>query len=475
MGIDLKTKYTEDLLERNKEIEILSPIIENVNSSLVLAVNAPWGTGKTTFVELWRDYLENKGLKVIFFNAWETDFAEDPLIALISTLDKWVQSLDDGYFKHKVWSDFKQKLVPKILKRSAIAGAKLATAGILDIEKDYEKILSDLSGEITGDLIDKFNEKSQAITQFKDVIKKVLDKLPEYQQNLIIFIDELDRCRPTYAIELLERIKHLFDIERLVFILSTDTEQLAHSICAVYGNDFDAKKYLDRFIDLDYSLKEPNLKKYIESQFESLSITKFYENQRDGTYYQEFVVMLIFFLAKRLRLKLRDINLLITRLVLVWSIPDRKSISETILIILIILREYNYKLYKNYQLNPKDITPVIEFLADGISEIEFTSEKEHAQETYMDVFIQVASVLIAYSEEHSEEKINGLCDYCMTLILSSYQNLEDKDNRLRYHKTNLENTILAERKKLNWNYPSRFNFMSTITEYIELLHRAKIN
>jgi hypothetical protein len=132
-------------------------------------------------------------------------------------------------------------------------------------------------------------------------------------------------------------------------------------------------------------------------------------------------------------------------------------------------------LYKNYQLNPKDITPVIEFLADGISEIEFISEKEHAQEDYMYVFIRVASVLIAYSEEHSEEQINGLCDYCMTLILSYYQNLEDKDNRLRYYKTNLENTIQDERKKLNWDYPSRFNFMSKITEYIELLHRAKIN
>jgi hypothetical protein len=394
---------------------------------------------------------------------------------LISTLDKWVQSLDDGYFKHKVWNDFKQKLVPKLLKRSAMAGAKLATAGILDIEKDYEKILSDLSGEITGDLIDKFNEKSQAITQFKDVIKKVLDKLPEQQQNLIIFIDELDRCRPTYAIELLERIKHLFDIKRLVFILSTDTEQLAHSICAVYGNDFDAKKYLNRFIDLDYSLKEPDLKKYIENQLESLSITKYYNNQRDGDYHQSNLVKLVFFFAKRLRLKLRDINLLITRLILVWSIPNRESIPETILVILIVLREYNYNLYKTYQLNPREIKQAIVFLANGISEIESTSGKQHYKEDYIHIFIKIVSFLIAYNEEYSEEKINDLCDYCMSFVLSYYYNIGNEENIIAMHKATLEITIQNERKTLNWHHPSSFNFMSKITEYIELLHRAKIN
>jgi Cdc6-like AAA superfamily ATPase len=193
----------------------------------------------------------------------------------------------------------------------------VATVGVLDMEKDYEKIIADFSGDITGDLIDKFNEKSQAITQFKEVIKKVLDNLPNDQKNLIIFIDELDRCRPTYAIELLERIKHLFDIERLVFILSTDTEQLSHSICAVYGNDFDAKKYLNRFIDLDYSLKEPDLRKYIQWHFENSLINDYHKKRQYGEQNKKnLLINLIFFFARRFNLKLRDVNLLMTRVLL---------------------------------------------------------------------------------------------------------------------------------------------------------------
>ncbi|MEB3190335.1 MAG: P-loop NTPase fold protein [Snowella sp.] len=467
MGIDLKMKYTQDLLERDKEIEILSPIIENVNSSLVLAVNAPWGTGKTTFVELWRDYLENKGLKVIFFNAWETDFAEDPLIALISTLDKWVQSLDDGYFKHKVWNDFKQKLVPKLLKRSAMAGAKLATAGILDIEKDYEKIFSDLFGEITGDLIDKFNEKSQAITQFKDVIKKVLDKLPEQQHNLIIFIDELDRCRPTYAIELLERIKHLFSVERLVFILSTDTEQLAHSIRAVYGNEFDAKKYLNRFVDLDYSLKEPDLKKYIKKQFTSLFIDDYYNERRNGGDQQDELISFTLFMANTFNFKLRDINFLITRIKLVLSsIPHNSFILTPILITLLTLRHYNETLYREYKQNPKLSQQVINFIVQ--SEI----LKNEDMEFYVVILINIISYLIIFTDnaEKEQELITQYESFIESLLKTKYPNVQEVNTGQK-----LLSRIGEIKSDLRWHNSSGRNLRKIVFERIELLHELDIN
>lgn len=82
---------------------------------------------------------------------------------------------------------------------------------------------------------------------------------------MFVFIDELDRCRPTYAIELLETVKHLFEIKGMIFVIATDTDQLQHSIKAVYGNRFDARKYLDRFFHRSFSLKQVNLSSYIES------------------------------------------------------------------------------------------------------------------------------------------------------------------------------------------------------------------
>ena len=81
------------------------------------------------------------------------------------------------------------------------------------------------------------------------------------EKTVIIFVDELDRCRPSYAIELLERIKHLFNIGGLVFVLALDREQLGHSIKAVYGNGIDSDGYLRRFVDFEYQLKNPEKKK----------------------------------------------------------------------------------------------------------------------------------------------------------------------------------------------------------------------
>ena len=120
-----------------------------------------------------------------------------------------------------------------MVKRTAVVGAKLATFGALDVSTEYERTVADFTEKVASDLLENFDKQKKSIEQFKELITEALGALSNDQKNLIIFIDELDRCRPTYAIELLERIKHLFSIERLVFVLSTDTIQLAHSIRAI--------------------------------------------------------------------------------------------------------------------------------------------------------------------------------------------------------------------------------------------------
>ena len=74
----------------------------------------------------------------------------------------------------------------------------------------------------------------------------------------MVMINELDRCRPSYAVELLEVAKHLFSADRIVFVLAVNCDQLAHSVTALYGNDFDAEGYLRRFFDVDFQLPEPD-------------------------------------------------------------------------------------------------------------------------------------------------------------------------------------------------------------------------
>ena len=80
---------------------------------------------------------------------------------------------------------------------------------------------------------------------------------------VVVVIDELDRCRPLYAIELLEAAKHLFSVENIVFVLAINLRELGHSIKAVYGSDFDSHEYLERFIDIAIPLPNAERVQYI--------------------------------------------------------------------------------------------------------------------------------------------------------------------------------------------------------------------
>lgn len=350
--------FKNDLLDRQSEIEDITPIILNFEDQLVLALDSPWGTGKTTFVKLWQAYLKKQGKQSIYFNAWETDYAVDPLIVLIYELNKWLKSRDE--LNESVASNFLTKskeVIPIIAKQAAIGVMKAVTLSSID-SQEIERVVSDAMGNITGDLIDNFSKQSEAIQKFKKIIDEALKTLPTNQTSLVIFIDELDRCRPTYAIELLERIKHLFSIPGLTFILSTDTTQLEHSIRAVYGNGFDARKYLQRFIDLDYTLIVPDRKKYIEAQFKALKINQleFGEELKDC----------LIFLTNKFELELRGINLLLIRIRLIlYSIADKKLIDIPLLVSLLILRDKNKQLYDKYVNSPSIVDEVIKFLFEG--------------------------------------------------------------------------------------------------------------
>lgn len=87
----------------------------------------------------------------------------------------------------------------------------------------------------------------------------------EKSERLVIFMDELDRCRPSYAVQLLECIEHYFINDRITFVFSANLEQLQHTIKNIYGNDVDACRYLDCFFDLLLSLPTMNTTKYYKS------------------------------------------------------------------------------------------------------------------------------------------------------------------------------------------------------------------
>jgi hypothetical protein len=154
-------------------------------------------------------------------------------------------------------------------------GIKIFTHGLLDIkEAAIEKAIADATSSAGEDLIKNYEKGKSEIENFREAICDLANQVASLNPSakVVIIIDELDRCRPTYAIELLERVKHLFDASGVVFILGIDRSQLNHSIRSLYGSEFDATGYLRRFIDVDYRLPEPKVGNYCDYLFQFFGI-----------------------------------------------------------------------------------------------------------------------------------------------------------------------------------------------------------
>lgn len=367
--IDADDPFRNDLLNRKTEVENLSALICNVNSPAVLAIDSAWGTGKTTFIKMWENSLKKQDIKSLYFNAWATDFSDDPLVSFLGEMN---DGLDDliGLSANSKEAWAKTKTVGKQLaKRGLPALIKIATAGVIDAEKIIEDEVSKAMEALTGDALENYFKQKTAIKNFHVALKESIAQSPG-GKPVVIFVDELDRCRPTYAISLLERIKHLFDIEGLVFVLSLDKTQLGHSIGAVYGEGIDSVSYLRRFIDFEYQLRRPDVVPYIKSLFGALSLDKYLEPRLkydELRYDKEHLEKVFIMLAHYQNLSLREIEQLLASINLALrTAKDNEYIDPALLSFLVVAKNKRPELYRRYVSPSESETEMIAYLYELI-------------------------------------------------------------------------------------------------------------
>lgn len=258
----------KDLFGRAPIAEGLTRLLENVDQPLVLALDGEWGSGKTTFLRFWAGELKKAKFPVVFFDSFQNDYADDAFLALAGEVFALIESEKSG--ASKVAKKFASKAIGagKVLLRSSLKiGVKAATLGAIS-STDFEDLadsVSDTSSEVfdsqIGELITQQSANRAAIDEFKDALSKLPSLISpavgdETQRPLIFIIDELDRCRPKFALELLERIKHFFSVENVHFVLGVNSSQLCSSVKSVYGSDIDAKTYLQKFIHISWTLSQ---------------------------------------------------------------------------------------------------------------------------------------------------------------------------------------------------------------------------
>lgn len=249
----------KDLLKRNKDLVHFYNLLLAQEGATSIAIDGRWGSGKTFFVKQsmflinaknpMSDMDENKKFSIVYalpfpknveevpenyelavyYDAWENDNATDPVLSIVYEIVKQL-------------------------------GIDYAFEGNSNIFNLAGSILETFTGRNVNGIIENLRSENP-LTKIKEerdlhdnISNFFSELLAERGNRLVVFIDELDRCKPSYAVQLMEKIKHYLCDERITFVFSVNLEELQHTIKHYYGNTFDACRYLDRFFDIRISL-----------------------------------------------------------------------------------------------------------------------------------------------------------------------------------------------------------------------------
>ena len=328
----------------------LTAVIQGQIAPMTISVNGEWGSGKTFMLKRWQKQLKKDGYTAIYFNAWEDDFLADPLVAILGQLQSVLISKLGEQVKKELSVGYK-------LVRNGVL--RFVTAGCVDP--------ADLEPE--RNLLDDYADGIASRAELKESLEKLIAKLPQDKMPLVFIVDELDRCRPTFAIEVLERIKHLFNIDHMVFVLGIDRENLGKSIKSVYG-DIDVENYLHRFIDFDFLLPPADHKIFTGAMWVRYHIPDILTGLANTsatsgviiTQSNEFKEVVVFLFTLH-QFTLREIEQSIKLFsLLLKTVPANHNIFPLLIPILMVLKLKNPALYSQYVNSVCSVSAVMEYL-----------------------------------------------------------------------------------------------------------------
>lgn len=454
--------FENDKLDRSQFSNILTDVVSFYGQTgCVLALGGEWGTGKTTFVKMWRQALNNKGFKTLYFNAWASDYTEDPLMALIAELSEL--SADNGTI-NKIAAGA-VRITASVLKSTLKGVLKKATG----IDADVISDAIDESIDIGKKYLDKFEEQKTTLEEFKENLRKYIAENAG-ENPIVFFVDELDRCNPHYAVAVLERIKHLFEIPNIVFVLAVNKKELSNAIQGYYGSSkIDSDEYLRRFIDIDFILPKPKLDAYFDFLYEEYEFDAFFNNEtrkevfgrKDEPYAFKTVALSM---CKELNINLRQMDRIFaySRLALM-QFGSRTYLLPDIYFMLCFWKVMDSQFYNQISKKAFTVQEFLMKLEDKLPPAFFRKEEEYYSSSNM-VYV-VACLLYCYD-------ITGTGDRPVASTLKAIHNESSKKNEYNIQSKYFEKDELNE--ALDY-YMRRYaeearNGLRYILNRIELLH-----
>lgn len=344
-----ETAFADDRLDRKPLAEKLTGYLSRLNDGAVLAIDAPWGEGKTWFGRNWSKYLEDEEYKVVYVDAFEQDYVEDPFMLITSEILSIVD--DGGEIEEKLKKSgievgkallpFAGKALVNFVGRVALGSSDLSGEVQEAIEAGTANV-ADSASEYIKENLESYGKDKIAMSEFKT---QLAEFALTQEKPIVIFIDELDRCKPNFAVNLVERIKHFFDVPNIVFVLLLNRDQLEKAVKGVYGSETDASAYLGKFVNFFFAFPKPTpdgfdyehrLKSFINGTMKKYKFTQ------DNDAHEDFLNHLEMW-SKYFNMSLRDIE----KAVALYSFAGVFGGVSWILTYLIALKIKEPKLFKS--------------------------------------------------------------------------------------------------------------------------------
>jgi hypothetical protein len=263
----------KDIFQRATFGAGIANLLRESSDPLTIVLDSAWGTGKTIFIKMLAGHLRNEGFPVIYFDAFENDHVDNGFLAIAGEVIRLSNELRKSKTpQHKQFVKKVTRAGGILLRMGAKVGVKAATLGAIDAA-DFEGLKS-VAEDIAKEASTKADEYVESLLKLqahdRETLRGVRESLSELagclasksnsagsnERPLVFIIDELDRCRPTFALELLEKIKHVFSIPNVHFILSTNLSQLENTVQVSYGAGIDARMYLQKFYNVILNFPE---------------------------------------------------------------------------------------------------------------------------------------------------------------------------------------------------------------------------
>lgn len=253
--IDVPRRHDqEDLFGIKIYQDALIQYIKLTDTPITIALQGEWGSGKTSLMNLLRWNLcdiDNAQFFPIWINTWQFSLMKTPAQAIISILEGIINQIGALNPTHK-WEESKRK-IGGLFKKIASVGTKVAASTV------------GVDGEALEDLFGSDNGQSD-ILQLKEEISKLVDESLKNNPNkagFTFFIDDLDRIAPPVAVEILELLKNIFDLEHCIFILAIDYDVVIKGLKPKFGeltdkNEREFRSFFDKIIQLPFSMPVAN-------------------------------------------------------------------------------------------------------------------------------------------------------------------------------------------------------------------------